>query len=1250
MLRLFTGSKGTKETINAASREALRWFFSTETRGMLSWFFSTIPNLDQTAGATDSNGNAAEFAALCHALNKSMQNNTDISSYVFNRFRELAYCYVNIAEVKTRAKNKRLLPCDEEAIVAFFPLIADENKIKLKDGLTRINKKREDIDFGDHFAELCDELQEAIDNDDLIFQEQLNNFTHKCLVNVKFQEIIAAEKAAAEEAAAKRAAAKKAAAERAAAENIAVTNLDAVDADAIYDGAIFASAININAIDAATETDTSSPSLIEALFPLFAIELDTVVDGTTDKGDWLITFARLLEVFSDAWENNTNATGSGNGNPNSFFNKIVWNSDGSLTPIGWGCELLPFIGVGIGLVVVFYQKYHQDALNKYDYVIKTTQTLHPNANVDATTIQADFAKILGKKDFTTLLESDEVKKYKGGVVIAKSNKRNIRFKLKPASPPVASRSDSDSDMTKTDNESGDNSRNPSGDNLDGSGIQSLANSGEQGEPSFARQLIPSSSFVKKLNAREKIITDVARLLTMQYEENEKTITENFSEEAEEKEKEAEGKGKEKVDDEQVYVQQSAEEWEKTFNREIINLITKKSTSRYDNAYVDEETVRGTGDEAAQQASASLHRSARTTTILLSHPEENLEEQFKPNPHIQRLRDSELGNWMMALWLKSYFLAMLFWIPWWALVVLVGLGAINTVTLPFAAIALIPAAIYSVVKISGLIYFISGWIYNKLQKMFGKPKPPAEPNYDAEIVDKDFKDFKDFKNFTEPLALKLKIHYAIRVHHAAKRSLFAAALGKSELYLKEEHKQRKMAKLEKFQASKKAQEGKEDGTIYLTDTRIGQLILNVKGAKKRSMLNTFKNFLDGVVITFFIMWLFSTVVGAPLAIPLIPAAAAALFSPAATFLGGLAASTGFGVLSGLFLAVNAYTKEKNEQTKLQDNLLKKFQEPFTGFHRANSDLAKLTNESHYQMTKLEKWMELEHSIAKKKESILRLRKELHTLEKEFVTAKKTFAELIPDHVKKIVYDFNLDEIDPYNDYFFEKQKYQVPIFTRVKQGLTYMVHFLGGGQSGVFITRAFFLGSVTTSVALPTALVVGGTGLVVALAATGYGLPILLGVAIAFGLTYAIVRLGYNLYERRRRHNQLRADTVDERLSHMNKGESELKNTVDLLKESVLLMKAKLNADSAFDRGEVSVTHENVVANPVGATVALSAPIFTSSEPNRIPSSMKVSTSGLFAAKSAAQTTTMKGLSTQRPKWWRAKIEDKQQAPAKVSSR
>ncbi len=883
--------------------------------------------------------------------------------------------------------------------------------------------------------------------------------------------------------------------------------------------------------------------LKNVLSALDAIDLDTLVDNATDKGDWFITWARLLQVFTDAAAYGTNANGPGNGNPNSTFNQWTWNSDGSLTFFGWGCEVLPFAGLAVGVGVHWYRIVHEKNLYKYEYVKKTTRALNPEKKIEVDYIQTSFAKLLSKKDFTSSLGEEY-----GGVEIDSSDSVHIGFKRKtmPA--------------TSLDDESASSSRSSSEDEISSSGSESA--------------------------------------------------DDDFK--ASDKGKEKETEQREDTDDENV----SLEEWRRELQALKLSCDSDGKLSR-------------------QKTQARI-------TIKLAQDEEKLEEQFKPNAFIQWIRYSRVGKWLMPAWLHGYYLSMLFWVPWWALVTLVGLGAINTITLPFAAIALIPVGGYLALKAGGLIF-------NWLKEKFSTPAA-ADPN--AKITDADL---------TKALALKLKTLFAIREHHAAKRKLFAAALGVNEDVIKQKHHARKIAKLKKYQdakAEKESEDGEEE-IIYFADTRVGQLILDTKNAKRRAWLNTIKNFLDGLVITFFIVWLCATVIGAPLAIPLLPAALSGVLAPVTTFLnglGGLFFATGWGSLNGLLLAFNAYTKEKEVQNKLHADLLKKFQEPFTGFHRANSDLAKLTKQGDYQMTKLEKWLELEHSIAKKKEKILQLRNELSELEKKFVAnfiteweptnegqrdqeAKKVFAALVSDAVRKIVFDYNLDEVDPYNDYFFEKQKYTVPIFSRIKQGLNYAFHFFGGGQSGVFIARQYFLGSMTAaSVALPAVLVVGGTGLVVALAATGYGLPIVIGVAVAFALTYGAIRLGFVLYERRRRHNQLRAETVDERLSHMNKGERELADTVTLLKEKI--GEVKNNLQPKPDQSDTVAPSIEQEAQPLPPPASPKNGADAAASNSAAPP--KTSSMGLFSSKQPA--TAAKNKKTpnhHHHKWWRARAEGKQ---------
>ena len=152
---------------------------------------------------------------------------------------------------------------------------------------------------------------------------------------------------------------------------------------------------------------------------------------------------------------------------------------------------------------------------------------------------------------------------------------------------------------------------------------------------------------------------------------------------------------------------------------------------------------------------------------------------------------------------------------------------------------------------------------------------------------------------------------------------------------------------------------------------------------------------------FVLWMATTFMVASVAFPVLPAVvgSALLLIAGSSFLGGgLATAIGGGIFSficGAKAAARARVEEKRQQQMVYEKLTTPYKQ--TG------------------MTKLEKFELLETFVNAKKARIETLRRDLTTEMRK---------ELAENADKKIVLDYDLNQVDVYNDYYFEKDRKSV----------------------------------------------------------------------------------------------------------------------------------------------------------------------------------------------------------------------------------
>jgi len=122
-------------------------------------------------------------------------------------------------------------------------------------------------------------------------------------------------------------------------------------------------------------------------------------------------------------------------------------------------------------------------------------------------------------------------------------------------------------------------------------------------------------------------------------------------------------------------------------------------------------------------------------------------------------------------------------------------------------------------------------------------------------------------------------------------------------------------------------------------------------------------------------------------------------------------------------------------------------------------------------------------------------------------------------------YDINKIDVYNDYYFEKQKHSPSTWTWIKKGMNRFYNLLGGGQSGALVARMLFL--------------VGGVA-AITLSAFTCGAPIaFIAVAASLAVVLGVARLVKYQFDRNHEHREFFVDTIDARISYLGKKNKEL---------------------------------------------------------------------------------------------------------------
>lgn len=127
-------------------------------------------------------------------------------------------------------------------------------------------------------------------------------------------------------------------------------------------------------------------------------------------------------------------------------------------------------------------------------------------------------------------------------------------------------------------------------------------------------------------------------------------------------------------------------------------------------------------------------------------------------------------------------------------------------------------------------------------------------------------------------------------------------------------------------------------------------------------------------------------------------------------------------------------------------------------------------------------------------------------------------------------YSLEKINVYNDDYFEKQRHEPTRWVKAKKFMKRAYEFVGGGQTGVLITRFLFLSGM-----------VGAT--LIASVAT-FGAPLIfLGIAAGLGLALGSLRLAHYRMNRKVAHANKCVEHLDARIKYMEDRTAELQQFI-----------------------------------------------------------------------------------------------------------
>lgn len=337
-----------------------------------------------------------------------------------------------------------------------------------------------------------------------------------------------------------------------------------------------------------------------------------------------------------------------------------------------------------------------------------------------------------------------------------------------------------------------------------------------------------------------------------------------------------------------------------------------------------------------------------------------------------------------------------------------------------------------------------------------------------------------------------------------------------------------------------------------NSRLGKYLLS--GSKSRMGVAIGMEVASAVVMTSMVFWLISTVA-------LVAASGAITNVVFAFFDSGINTAIAGGIVSGFF-SLRKFAEMRKGQQEFENKI-----------HDRLTEAYKPEKPKFKGKTKADRFAELEQKVESRKAEVelLRLNKLIELANRNGYESKamqlaisliakikrtgvpinnpdntrKTFEEINSAYVKlhadlkragkltdnSIAYHYDIKKVDVYNDYYFEKQKDKATLWTNVKKGFNRAYAFLSGGQTGIFIVRTLFL--------------VGG---IAAAACTGAPL-VFFAIAAVGAVAIGTMKLVQYCLERKRQKRENFVNTIDARISYLNKKRKELKALDVMLKTS-----------------------------------------------------------------------------------------------------
>lgn len=441
--------------------------------------------------------------------------------------------------------------------------------------------------------------------------------------------------------------------------------------------------------------------------------------------------------------------------------------------------------------------------------------------------------------------------------------------------------------------------------------------------------------------------------------------------------------------------------------------------------------------------------------------------------------SKVVNLFSDTWNALNDMSMVFWIAWMPAALILGVGGVS------AGLPVIMSVTVGVAAIYGL-YAAGSWIRNKYF-------PPAPTPVVDTVEDEEQK------------IAELKARAFMKLEHKKWNAKFAEfgfgveVKPKDKSYVKLglfiDKNNAQLIRLKKGGVNDPAPAPKVNDIDL--NSELAQRLLGSKWQRYgRLGIDTLNSAIGGFVMTSFILWMIASGLG------VIGVAAGVLLSGQATVFGGLTVAGLLGIST--FREIRADQKAHEEQVK---HVLGTVIEVKTRDEKGEillSDGKPVMKE----MTKLDYFNEVQDRVGKLQEQIA-------------LQAKNP--NLHPD-VKALLDSYNINSIDANNDYYFEKQRAKPSFKTMLKKGWNRFYTVVGGGQTGVLVVRLCVL----------TGCLFAG-----AVATSGVGLAVFVGLAVGAAVVVGALKLVKYQLDRQHEHNKNFVNVFDARLSYLKKKEKEL---------------------------------------------------------------------------------------------------------------